>query len=250
MCLSPVLVRRRSRLIVINVVSHSAGTLTSMNNRALPANPNWPKLTHAGMHSMPPVGADAPDPIALPVGDGDVAVRVGPTLDWQAVAFVINSESGDAIRAVRTVQGHMWVERWQSSEIDPSGHRRDGDDWVLIIDLEEAARVSPFTGALIEYVRALHEDDVLLEVQLLNARTVHREYAVLKTIEENAAFQSRNAARASRRNAALGITDSVQRDIAIRMADDWNGTPEQLLAVSAEIARPVALGADEPPPAL
>lgn len=220
--------------VTITVVSQAAGTLSHMSRRDFDDDDEYT------------VTIGEPEPYGTAsVGRGDqkVSFRVRGLGDWRSVAFVSADEDGAAIRAVRSLDDRVRLERAETVGRGRSSFR----DWS---DITDAPHRGAIAARLLAHVEGMSDEELLNRIRGVNRRAAERGLEALARARERHEAQVVVVERAQRRCEALELAGRTQRDIAVRMADAWTGTADQLVQIAAEIAKPVVLPPDTAPPAL
>jgi hypothetical protein len=180
-------------------------------------------------------------PWTLRLDSREVTVWVLPSdRTWTEVDFAPDifdlSKPASTVRATRDLDGNWWL-AWRTNT---HGTRRpvwalDRPGWVR----DDARVVTPFARQLGARVQSLHDDQVRDWVcQFLeNRRTrVHAEIAAYGSPPGSTRHQ--DLASLDRRIHTAHMPPGAARDFAIRMADDFIGTPEELVETARGVAGP------------
>lgn len=180
-------------------------------------------------------------PWMLHLDSREVTVWVLPSeRTWTEVDFAPDifdlSNPASTVRATRDLDGNWWL-TWRTNT---HGTRRpvwalDRPGWVR----DDNRVLTPFARQLAARVRALHDDQMRDWVcQFLDERRnrVSAEIRVYSSPSESKRQHERAAL--DRRVRAVQMPPGAAREFAVRMADDFIGTPGELEETAQAVARP------------
>lgn len=231
---------------MITVVSHPSGTLENVTS---PKDPQSTVADVANQTGLPGCGeaANLPDTWTVRIGEEQITVRLRASDDWRHVTFAANDQDGSAIRAVRTLDGQVWLEQWDPADLDRADRVSTNDERWLPYPLEKP---TAHAQAIVEHARQWSDDDIRTFAQILGAKALGHTASVLQRHQSIVDEQQAAVERWERRLRALAIADPDQRETALRIADNWSGAPDHLERISGEITAPAIPGPDALRPSL